>query len=40
VLRAVVRQREVLLREQASWVLRMQKALLQMNIRKRLANPP
>lgn len=32
VLRAVVRQREVLLREQASWVRRMQKALLQMNI--------
>jgi transposase len=32
VLRAVVRQREVLLREQASWVQRMQKALLQMNI--------
>ena len=32
VLRAVVRQREVLLRDQASWVQRMQKALLQMNI--------
>jgi transposase len=32
VLRAVVRQREVLLREQASWVQRMQKALLHMNI--------
>jgi transposase len=32
VLCAVVRQREVLLREQASWVQRMQKALLQMNI--------
>jgi len=32
VLRAVVRQREVLLREQASWVQRMQKAPLQMNI--------
>jgi transposase len=32
VLRAVARQREVLLREQASWVQRMQKALLHMNI--------
>lgn len=32
VLRAVVRQRELLLAEQASWVLRMQKALVQMNI--------
>ena len=32
VLRAVARQREVLLREQASWVQRMQKALVQMNI--------
>jgi transposase len=32
VVRAVVRQREVLLREQASWVQRMQKALVQMNI--------
>ncbi len=32
VVRAVVRQREVLLAEQASWVLRMQKALVQMNI--------
>ena len=32
VLRAVARQREVLLRDQASWVQRMQKALLQMNI--------
>ena len=32
VVRAVVRQREVLLAEQASWVQRMQKALLQMNI--------
>jgi hypothetical protein len=32
VARAVVRQREVLLAEQASWVLRMQKALVQMNI--------
>lgn len=30
--RAVVRQREVLLAEQASWVQRMQKALVQMNI--------
>jgi len=32
VLRAVSRQREVLLDEQASWVLRMQKALVQMNL--------
>ena len=32
VMRAVARQREVLLREQASWVQRMQKALVQMNI--------
>jgi transposase len=32
VLRAVQRQREVLLAEQASWVQRMQKALVQMNI--------
>jgi len=32
VVRAVVRQREILLTEQASWVQRMQKALLQMNI--------
>jgi transposase len=32
VLRAVVRQREVLLVEQASWVQRMQKALVHMNI--------
>ena len=32
VVRAVVRQREVLLTEQARWVQRMQKALLQMNI--------
>jgi len=32
VVRAVARQREVLLAEQASWVLRMQKALVQMNI--------
>lgn len=32
VVRAVVRQREVLLIEQASWVQRMQKALVQMNI--------
>lgn len=32
VLRAVARQREVLLVEQASWVQRMQKALVQMNI--------
>jgi transposase len=31
-IRAVARQREVLLTEQASWVQRMQKALLQMNI--------
>lgn len=32
VVRAVVRQRDVLIREQASWVQRMQKALVQMNI--------
>lgn len=32
VLRAVARQREALLTEQASWVQRMQKALVQMNI--------
>ncbi|CAN7807452.1 IS110 family transposase [Paraburkholderia hospita] len=32
VVRAVVRQREVLLTEQASWVQRMQKALVQMNL--------
>lgn len=32
VVRAVVRQREALLAEQASWVQRMQKALVQMNI--------
>jgi transposase len=32
VVRAVTRQREVLLTEQASWVQRMQKALVQMNI--------
>jgi transposase len=32
VIRAVVRQREMLLSEQASWVQRMQKALVQMNI--------
>jgi len=32
VVRAVVRQREVLIAEQASWVQRMQKALVQMNI--------
>lgn len=32
VLRAVARQREILIREQASWVQRMQKALVQMNI--------
>lgn len=32
VLRAVARQREVLITEQASWVQRMQKALVQMNI--------
>jgi hypothetical protein len=32
VVRAVVRQREVLLIEQGSWVQRMQKALVQMNI--------
>ena len=30
--RAVARQRDVLLAEQASWVQRMQKALVQMNI--------
>ena len=32
VVRAVARQRDVLLVEQASWVQRMQKALVQMNI--------
>lgn len=32
VLRAVARQREVVIREQASWVQRMQKSLVQMNI--------
>jgi transposase len=32
VVRAVARQREVLLTEQASWVQRMQKALVQMNL--------
>jgi transposase len=32
VMRAVARQREVLLTQQASWVQRMQKALVQMNI--------
>lgn len=32
VVRAVTRQREVLLTEQASWVQRMQKALVQMNL--------
>src|ERR1700739_1999081 len=32
VVRAVTRQREVLLIEQATWVQRMQKALVQMNI--------
>ena len=32
VVRAVVRQREVLLKEQGRWVQRMQKALVQMNI--------
>lgn len=32
VLRAVVRQREVLLAEQSNWIRRMQKALVQMNI--------
>ena len=32
VVRAVARQRDVLLVEQASWVQRMQKALMQMNI--------
>ena len=32
VVRAIVRQRELLLSEQASWVQRMQKALVQMNI--------
>lgn len=31
-IRAVARQRDVLLRQQASWVQRMQKALVQMNI--------
>jgi transposase len=32
VVRAVARQRETLITEQASWVQRMQKALVQMNI--------
>jgi transposase len=32
VVRAVARQREVLLTEQAGWVLRMQKTLVQMNL--------
>jgi transposase len=32
VVHAVARQREVLLTEQGSWVLRMQKALVQMNL--------
>lgn len=32
VIRAVVRQRELLLAEQSTWVLRMQKALVQMNL--------
>lgn len=32
VVRAVARQREVLIAEQASWIQRMQKALVQMNI--------
>jgi transposase len=32
VIRAVARQREVLLAEQSSWILRMQKELVQMNI--------
>jgi hypothetical protein len=32
VIRAVARQREVLLADQASWVLRMQKALVRMNL--------
>lgn len=32
VVRAIVRQREVLLAEQADWIRRMQKALVQMNI--------
>ncbi|NRO99820.1 IS110 family transposase, partial [Paraburkholderia sp. NMBU_R16] len=32
VVRAVVRQREVLLAEQAAWVLRMHKAMVQMNL--------
>lgn len=31
-IRAIVRQREALLRQQASWVQRMQKALVQMNL--------
>ncbi len=34
-IRAVVRQRDVLLTEQASWVQRMQKALVQMNLQLR-----
>lgn len=32
VVRAVARQREILLKEQASWIQRMQKALVQMNL--------
>jgi len=39
VLRAVARQRETLITEQASWVQRMQKALVQMNS-ERPAAPP
>ena len=39
VVRAVARQREILLAEQASWVQRMQKSLVQMNS-KRPAHPP
>ena len=34
VMRAVARQREVLLTQQASWVQRMQKALVQMNLQR------
>ena len=33
VVRAVARQRDVLIADQAAWVQRMQKALVQMNIR-------
>ena len=38
VVRAVARQRDVLLADQASWVQRMQKALVQMNIQIRVSS--